>query len=142
MESCCNRRIYPGLQSGKDLLISYTFAYTYNIQGGKVNANFVINYNAAKAAGIPRIDAYLFPCTGTQSNGVACKTPATQIDEFLAAVDDNNMDIVHYWIDFEPTPGGECNAWNLSKAANAALAREWVSLLQASGRPWGIYAIP
>lgn len=100
------------------------------------------NYNGAKAAGIPRIDAYLFPCTGTQSNGVPCKPPASQLAEFLAAVDDNGMTIDHYWIDIEPTPGGECNAWNLGASANEELARQWVSLLQNSGRPWGIYAIP
>lgn len=119
------------------------FKYTINanrFQGGLVNGNFVANYRAAKAAGIPRIDTYLFPCTGTQDNGVACKPPATQIAELFAAVDSNGMTIDRYWFDLEPTPGGECNAWNLGKAANEALAKQWVAALQNSGRPWGIYA--
>ncbi|KAH7417619.1 glycoside hydrolase family 25 protein [Cadophora sp. MPI-SDFR-AT-0126] len=108
--------------------------------GGLVNRNFVANYNAAKAAGIPRIDTYLFPCTGTQDTGVACKPPATQIAELFATVDSNGMNISRYWFDLEPTPGGECNAWNIGKAANEALAKQWVAALESSGRPWGIYA--
>jgi len=112
-------------------------------RGGVVNANFVANYNAAKAAGIARIDAYLFPCTGTQDTGVACKSPATQLQEFLNAVDNNGMSISHYWFDIEPTStarGDDCNAWNLGSSANEALAKQWVAALQGSGRNWGIYA--
>ncbi|KAH6681540.1 putative GH family 25 lysozyme 4 [Halenospora varia] len=112
-------------------------------RGGVVASNFVENYKASKAAGIPRIDAYLFPCTGTQDTGVACKTPTAQVNEFLKAVDDNNMAIDHYWFDLEPTStanGDACNAWNLGGAANAALAKEWVAALKATGRKWGIYA--
>jgi hypothetical protein len=112
-------------------------------QGGEVKSNFVSNYKAAKAAGFGRIDAYLFPCTGTQPNGVACKSPSTQLSEFLAAVDNNGMSISHYWFDIEPTStanGAACNAWNLGASANEALAKQWVSLLQNSGRTWGIYA--
>jgi hypothetical protein len=100
----------------------------------------VSNYKAAKAANISRIDAYLFPCTGNQANGVLCKSPATQISEFLAAIDENGMTISHYWFDLEPTPGGECEAWNLGSAANEALAKQWVAELQKTGRNWGIYA--
>jgi len=112
-------------------------------QGGEVKSNFVANYKAAAAAGISRIDAYLFPCTGTQPNGVACKSPATQLQEFLDAVDNNGMKIGHYWFDIEPTStasGDACNAWNLGSSANEALAKQWVSALQGSGRAWGIYA--
>ncbi|TVY24113.1 Counting factor 50 protein [Lachnellula hyalina] len=111
--------------------------------GGAVKSNFAANYKAAQAAGISRIDAYLFPCTGTQSNGVACKSPATQLQEFLNAVDSNGMTIGHYWFDIEPTStanGDACNAWNLGSSANAALAKQWVAALQGSGRKWGIYA--
>jgi hypothetical protein len=108
-----------------------------------VKSNFVANYNAAKAAGIARIDAYLFPCTGTQDTGVACKSPAAQLQEFLNAVDSNGMTISHYWFDIEPTStanGDACNAWNLGSSANVALAQQWVAALQGSGRNWGIYA--
>jgi len=107
--------------------------------GGQVASNFVANYRAAKNAGISRIDAYMFPCTGTQPTGVACKSPATQLAEFLNAIDSNGMTLGTLWFDIEPT-SGTCNAWNLGATQNTALARQWVSLLQGSGRKWGIYA--
>jgi len=109
-------------------------------QGGEVDPNFAPNYAAAKAAGIPRVDAYLFPCTGTQSNGVPCKSPATQMNEFLANIDSIGAVIDTYWFDIEPTPRGECNAWNLGAAANEALAKSWTTVMVGSGRKWGIYA--
>lgn len=108
-------------------------------QGGQVASNFVANYRAAKSAGVARIDAYMFPCTGTQPTGVACKSPATQLSEFLNAIDSNGMTLGTLWFDIEPT-SGTCNAWNLGATQNTALARQWVSLLQGSGRKWGIYA--
>ncbi|RDW75720.1 hypothetical protein BP5796_06541 [Coleophoma crateriformis] len=111
--------------------------------GGKVDVNFLPSYQAAKAAGVPRVDAYLFPCTGTQPGGVPCKTPQTQLNEFLAVIKNNKMAISHLWFDIEPTStasGGPCNAWQLSAAANVALAKQWVALLQQSGYSWGIYA--
>ena len=113
------------------------------LQGGEVKSNFVANYNAAQAAGFGRIDAYLFPCTGTQPTGVACKDPSTQLSEFLAAIDGNGMNLGYLWFDIEPTStanGDACNAWNLGDSANEALAQEWVAALQGSGRNWGIYA--
>jgi hypothetical protein len=106
--------------------------------------NFVSTYNAAVAAGIQRIDSYMFPCTGTQlSTDHACKSPATQMSEYLAAIDDNNLNIDTLWLDIEQTntaSGEPCNAWNLGKSANLALAQQWVSLMRSSGRKWGIYA--
>ncbi|EHL02548.1 putative GH family 25 lysozyme 4 [Glarea lozoyensis 74030] len=112
-------------------------------KGGAIKAGFTTNYAAAKAAGIPRIDAYMFPCTGTQDTGVACKSPTAQLQEFLGVVDANSMVISNYWFDIEPTStasGDPCNAWNLGAAANEKLAKEWVVALKATGRKWGIYA--
>lgn len=112
--------------------------------GGLVDKNFVSTYNAAIAAGIQRIDSYIFPCTGTQlATDHECKPPATQMSEYLAVIDDNHLDIDTLWLDIEQTDTGKgdpCNAWNLEKEANLALAREWVSLMEGSGRKWGIYA--
>src|SRR6187402_1652838 len=112
---------------------------TNGIQGGQVASNFLTNYNAARAAGVQRIDAYMFPCTGTQPTGVACKSPSTQLNEFLTYISNNNMQLGKLWFDIEPT-SGTCNAWNLGASANTALAKQWVGLLQGSGRSWGIYA--
>lgn len=36
--------------------------------GGAVDKNFVASYNAAKAAGVGKVDAYMFPCEFTPSH--------------------------------------------------------------------------
>ena len=122
-----------------------------------MDPNFVPAYKAAKAGGIPKVDAYMFPCkhspfifqkkekglltvqgTGTQPTGVACKSPQTQINELLNVISANNINVEYIWFDVEPT-SGVCNAWNLSPSANLAAAKNWVSLLRATGLKWGIY---
>ena len=77
--------------------------------------------------------------TGTQPTGVKCKPVKQQLKEFLHAIDSNNLTLTRLWFDIEPTHR-VCNAWNLGKAANEVLAKEWVAAIQATGRPWGIYA--
>lgn len=93
----------------------------------------------AKNAGVRRVDAYMFPCTGNQPNGVACKSPSTQLNEFLNFIRNNNMQLGYLWFDIEPTSGA-CNAWNLGASSNIALAKQWVQLLKGSGLKWGVYA--
>ncbi|MCJ1478966.1 hypothetical protein MMC13_007650 [Lambiella insularis] len=109
--------------------------------GGAVNKNFVTSYTNAAAAGFTNIDAYLYPCTGTQKKGrPKCKEPATQLAEFEAAIAGAGMNINYRWFDVEPVdPGAACNAWNLGMAENLALAQNWTALLRDSGNTWGIY---
>ena len=87
------------------------------------------------------VDAYMFPCTGTQPNGVACKSPATQISEFEAAVKAAGLNPVHLWLDIEtcssPNP---CTCWNEGGDENEAIAKEFVSLMEKSSYKWGVYA--
>ncbi|CAF9943557.1 MAG: hypothetical protein ALECFALPRED_000654 [Alectoria fallacina] len=101
-------------------------------------------YEAAKAVGITSIDAYMFPCTGTQPTGVACKSISTQISEFLDAIDSDSIPANHLWLDIEPEDASQsgvaCNAWQLGSAGNEALAEQWVAAIKATGRNWGIYA--
>lgn len=150
-----------------------TAAADKSSQGGAVDKNLAATYTAAKAAGITNIDAYMFPCTspppltslyqiqthththtthalttllgtGSQPTGVACKSITTQINEFLAAIDDKKIPVNHLWLDIEPedasNPGVQCNAWQLGSAGNEALAKKWVAAIKATGRKWGIYA--
>ncbi|KAK3172598.1 hypothetical protein OEA41_005922 [Lepraria neglecta] len=74
----------------------------------------IATYTAAKAVGITGIDAYMFPCTGSQPTGVACKSIQTPINEFPVAVDSNKIPVNYLWLDIEPEdatqPGVECNA--------------------------------
>ncbi len=82
----------------------------------------------------------MFPCTGTQPSST-CKTPQAQLDEFLKVILDNKIIVHRLWFDIEPATAAAtgCNAWNLSKTANLALARQWVAALKATGLKWGIY---
>ncbi|MCJ1292309.1 hypothetical protein MMC34_003859 [Xylographa carneopallida] len=109
-----------------------------NQKGGAVDPDFVGSYNAARAAGITNIDAYMFACTGTQPTGVACKSPSTQLSEFQAVIQSNGMVLGHLWFDVEPASGA-CNAWNLGASQNLALAQQWTALLRQSSYKWGIY---
>ncbi len=81
--------------------------------------------------------------TGSQPTGVTCKSIATQINDFLAAVDGAGIKPAHLWLDIEPTStaaGDACNAWQLGSAGNEALAKQWVAAIKGTGRKWGIYA--
>ena len=84
------------------------------------------------------IDAYMFPCTGSQPTGVACKSIKKQLDEFLGYIAEHKIIVKRLWFDVEPG-SGECNAWQESKANNLALAKSWVKALKGSGLKWGIY---
>lgn len=106
--------------------------------GGQVDSNLVSSYNAARAAGITNIDIYMFPCTGTQPTGVACKSPSTQVNELISAINSNGLQIGTIWLDIEPT-SGTCNAWNLGASSNTALAKQYTSLARSSGLKWGVY---
>ena len=86
-----------------------------------------------------RLMEFFHKGTGTQPTGVKCKPVKQQLKEFLNAIDSNNLTLTRLWFDIEPT-SRVCNAWNLGKAANEVLAKEWVAAIQATGRPWGIYA--
>jgi len=115
-------------------------------RGGEVDSAFLTSYNNAKAAGFSApndIDAYMFPCTGTQASH-ACKPIQTQINELLDMIKKNKVLVHRLWLDVEPTrtPKDPCNAWNLSPSANLNLAKQWTAALRKTGLKWGIYGNP
>lgn len=77
--------------------------------------------------------------TGTQPNGVACKSPSQQVSEMESYISNNGLSIGNIWLDIEPT-SGTCNAWNLGASANTNLARQFTSLARNSQYSWGVYA--
>ena len=103
-----------------------------------MDSNFLDSYKAATKASYTNIDAYMFPCTGSQPTGVACKSVQHQIDEFLDYILKHKIIVQRLRLDVEPT-SGECNAWQESKANHLALAKKWVSTLKKSELKWGIY---
>ncbi|KAG0214103.1 glycoside hydrolase superfamily, partial [Mortierella sp. GBAus27b] len=105
--------------------------------GGRVDPNFVANYNRARAAGYTKIDTYWFPCTGS---GNPCKSYATQLAELGATFNANKMQIGRIWLDLENDPN--CGTWNYGTAGNLAQAKAIVAALKASGYVYGIYSSP
>jgi hypothetical protein len=81
----------------------------------------------------------MFPCVGAQPTGVTCKSAQTQVDEFVKVIGDNSLNLQRLWFDLEPT-SGVCNAWQMTKAENLASAKEFISVIKATGLKWGIYA--
>lgn len=98
----------------------------------------VNSYNAAVNAGITNIDLYMFPCTGTQSNGVTCKGPQTQVSELESAISNNGLAISHIWLDIEPASGA-CNAFNQGSSTNENVAKQFTSIIRNSQYTWGVY---
>ena len=91
--------------------------------------------------GFTSIDAYIFPCTGIQRNGVACKSPSTQISEFEAAVKAAGLEPGHLWLDVETcAPNNPCTCWNQGGDENEAIAKEFISIIAKSTYKWGVYA--
>ncbi|KAF2428810.1 hypothetical protein EJ08DRAFT_311398 [Tothia fuscella] len=110
-------------------------------KGGDIDPNFIKSYNAARNAGFKapdEIDAYMFPCTGTQDNA-KCKSPQSQIDQLLNMFATNNVQIHRIWFDVEPG-NSQCNAWNFAKDKNLEIARQWTAALKKTGLKWGVYA--
>ena len=66
--------------------------------GGRVNPSFVPSYKNARAAGYTDIQTYWLPCNGKGNN---CKTYKVQMDELLATIAENVMEIGMIWLDFE-----------------------------------------
>lgn len=105
--------------------------------GGRVDPNFVSNYNAARAAGFTNIDMYWFPCTGT---GNPCKSYAEQVAEISSTFNANKMKIGKIWVDIEID--STCGTWNYGTAGNLQQAKDIVAALQNAGFVFGIYSSP
>ncbi|KAL0078818.1 glycoside hydrolase family 25 protein [Phycomyces blakesleeanus] len=110
----------------------YTEAYGNN-PGGKVDSNCYQNYLNAKAAGISKIDIYMFPCTGRST----CKSAATQVNELVSYVGTNKMIVGRLWFDVEIDSAA--NNWPSTTTSRTTLAA-FHSAWSATGWKWGIYA--
>ncbi|KAI9020226.1 glycoside hydrolase superfamily [Phycomyces nitens] len=104
-----------------------------NSPGGKVDSNCYQNYLNAKAAGISKIDIYMFPCTGRST----CKSAATQVNELVSYVGANKMIVGRLWFDVEID--SSANNWPSTSSARTTLAA-FHSAWSATGWKWGIYS--
>eukprot|EP00005_Dracoamoeba_jomungandri_P002001 CAMPEP_0174250800 /NCGR_PEP_ID=MMETSP0439-20130205/847_1 /TAXON_ID=0 /ORGANISM="Stereomyxa ramosa, Strain Chinc5" /LENGTH=212 /DNA_ID=CAMNT_0015330963 /DNA_START=76 /DNA_END=714 /DNA_ORIENTATION=+ len=103
----------------------YEFAIIRGFRSsGSVDPYVVKNIENARAAGIPYVDVYLFPC-------VSCGNPGTQSAELLSAISGQNYGMV--WVDIE------VYAWTSSKTTNQRFITEMVGNLTSRGAKVGIY---
>ncbi|KAI8337269.1 glycoside hydrolase superfamily [Chlamydoabsidia padenii] len=114
------------------ILRAYMEAWGNN-PGGKVDPNLIQNYKNAKAAGIPVVDLYMFPCTGRST----CKSPATQVSEFITVMNANKMLIGTIWLDVEVD--SQANNWP-SPTSNKQTLTAFKNAWNGSGLNWGVYS--
>ncbi|CAO3629283.1 unnamed protein product [Cunninghamella echinulata] len=105
--------------------------------GGRVDPNFVTNYNRARAAGYTDIDTYWFPCTGS---GNKCKSFSAQVAELGKVFNANKMKIGRIWVDIENDP--TCGTWNYGTAGNLKQAKALIAAVKGAGYKYGIYSSP
>ena len=94
--------------------------------GGSVDPSAVATIKAAHAAGIPYVDAYLFPC-------VSCGNPAGQVTAAISNLRINAVAFGMLWLDIENYH------WSSNLAANQAFISSMISAGQAAGVKLGIY---
>ena len=66
---------------------------------GAVDKTGIENLKAARAAGVPTIDGYIFPCVAGPCNGLS--NPADQVAATLVALDVAEFAIDTLWLDIE-----------------------------------------
>lgn len=102
----------------------YDFAIVRGFMStGAVDPNARASIDNAKAAGIPHIDVYLFPC-------VPCDDAARQADELWSALGGHFGTV---WLDIETFH------WSSDKSRNQAFISTLASTLKAKGARVGIY---
>jgi len=111
-------------QNGKNFLINQIWSGGYGI-----NANFVANWQKAKAAGIQYIDAYAYIC-----NNCAGNTPANICGKIKSTLPSGFDGMV--WIDLENCSG----CWVGSYADRMNFAQSVANQCHANGLKLGIYS--
>jgi hypothetical protein len=100
---------------------------------GGVDSNAITTYNNLRAAGMPHIGFYIFPCVGRAS----CASAASQVTSVKNFINTNNMKADSVWLDIEG--GGSC-PWG-SVDANKQF---YVDMLSAAKSAWpdryGVYS--
>ena len=116
-------------QCWKNNGISFAIPRAYCSYGG-IDANGINNVNNARAAGIPYVDIYMFPCRG--------KSASTQVDELINHMGSSNFGMI--WLDIETNPSSGCSWASFSGSSNCAHVTEAVNRIRARGKTPGIYS--
>ena len=97
---------------------------------GAFDSNAVTNIKNARAAGIPYVDVYMFPCRG--------KSASSQVTEMINGLSGSNYGTV--WLDIETNPSSGCSWSSYSGSSNCEWATELANAVTSHGKTVGIYS--
>mmetsp|Transcript_19439 Transcript_19439/g.21740 ORF Transcript_19439/g.21740 Transcript_19439/m.21740 type:complete len:225 (+) Transcript_19439:27-701(+) len=95
--------------------------------GGSIDFTGISSMKAAIAAGVPRVDGYIFPC-------VECGDPAGQVKTTKQTLDAAEVKYGMLWLDVEPYH------WTHNLTANQVFVKAMVDECKVLGAQCGIYA--
>ena len=88
------------------------------------------NVANARAAGIPYVDIYMFPCRG--------KSAQAQVSDLITNMGTSNYGMI--WLDIETNPSTGCSWNSFSHASNCEYISELVTAIKGHGKVPGIYS--
>ncbi len=109
--------------------ISFAIPRAYCSFGGP-DANGPTNVAHARAAGIPYVDIYMFPCRG--------KSATNQVNDLISHMSGSNYGMI--WLDIETNPSTGCGWGQGSGASNCNFVTELVNAVKSHGKTVGIYS--
>jgi len=103
----------------------YSFGIIRGYQsGGRLDPNVVANIRNARAAGIPYVDVYIFPC-------VPCGNPAGQMQTLVRGITGENYGMI--WLDIERL------SWSGDLTTNRNFITGLINEGAALGKKLGVY---
>ena len=97
---------------------------------GAFDSNGRTNVANARAAGIPYVDIYMFPCRG--------KSASTQVNELINGMGSSNYGMI--WLDIENNPSSGCSWTQASGSSNCQYVTDLVNAVKSHGKTPGIYS--
>ena len=97
---------------------------------GAFDSNAINNVNNARAAGIPYVDVYMFPCRG--------KSASDQVSDLINNLGSTNYGMI--WLDVETNPSSGCSWASYSAASNCQYATDLANAVTSRGKKVGIYS--
>ena len=109
----------------------YTFAIPRAWKSyGAFDSESIQNIANARAAGIPYVDVYMFPCRG--------QSATNQVNQLISSLGSANYGQI--WLDIETNPSSGCSWANYGGASNCDYVGELIAAVRNKGKAPGIYA--
>jgi hypothetical protein len=113
--------------------VSFIVSRAWHSYGG-FDPSCVETTASALAAGMPRADVYLFPCTST------VLTAEMQLAQLLGNLTNNKVAYGRIWLDIETNTSPGCGWSSSDKAANCAFLSSLIAAFVKAGVKGGVYS--